>query len=276
METDLHEKNLERIGAFFIQLTLSLVMVKAVFIIFSLIGIAVNSYGQKKQPLTILKSTTDTLDIRYNNNLDSQSWILSSKKKIDVLPIQIDDNPIKVTFISSIDSISFHVNVGDKYDFIIVNGKEKYHTRIEGIRAYHTRRDDSLAYINYQCLKTDLLSVAERNRKYPFNKATRIELISFTDTGDVFPIPLPVKNGRLDHSKIVDRKILHTEKSINLPISYLMLEEHQCQISNIRSMSDRAVTNLETELFLLTPKNMCLLTSRSVLSVNSTDLVQDA
>lgn len=141
---------------------------------------------------------------------------------MDVLSVQIDDIPIKVTVISSIDSISFHVKLGDKYNFIIVKGEKQYKTRIEGIQADQTRKDDSLAHINFQCLKTDLLSVAERN------------------------------------------------------IYYLMLEEHQYQISNMGQMSDRAVMNLETGSFLWIPMNVYLLTLRSALNVNSTDLVQGA
>lgn len=173
-------------------------------------GVQPIAYSQKTRPVKMLKSTKDTLDVRYNDYLDELSWILSPKKKMDVLAVQIDDSPIKVTIISSIDSISFQVKLGDKYDFIIVKGEKHYKTRIEGIQAYQTRKDDSLAHVNLQCLKTDLLSVAERNKKYPFNKATRIELISFTDTGAILSIPLPVKDGRLDQSKIVDQKILHT------------------------------------------------------------------
>jgi len=55
----------------------------------------------------MLKSTNDTLDVRYNDYLDERSWILSSKKKMDVLAVQIDDTPIKITIISSIDSVYF-------------------------------------------------------------------------------------------------------------------------------------------------------------------------
>ncbi len=57
-----------------------------------LLSIAINVYGQKKQALPTLKSDKDTLDIRYNDYLDEQSWILSSKKKIDVLELCIRIN----------------------------------------------------------------------------------------------------------------------------------------------------------------------------------------
>jgi hypothetical protein len=123
-------------------------MVKTAFIIFFLIGIAVSSYGQNKQPLRILRTTKDTLDIRYNDYLDSLSWILSPRKKIDILPIEIDNTPVRVTFISDADSLSFNVKLGEKYDFIIANGSKNYPTRIEGIQAYQTSKDDSLANVN--------------------------------------------------------------------------------------------------------------------------------
>ena len=186
------------------------VMAKIALFIFCVFNLAANCCAQKKKPATILKSVSDTLHIRYDDYLDSLSWVVSSKKGTDILPIEIDENSIRITFISSIDSISFHVNVGDNYDFIITNGEKQYKTKIKGIKAYQTSEDDSLANINLQCLKTDLLSVAERNKKYPFNKAIRIELISFRDTSAQFFTPLPVKKGRLEDSKVPDRKVLDT------------------------------------------------------------------
>ncbi|WP_158544281.1 hypothetical protein [Pedobacter miscanthi] len=158
----------------------------------------------------MLKSANDTLDIRFDNYLSEKSWILSSKKKIDILPIEIDDQPTKVTFISAVDSISFTVKLGDRYDFIISRGKKNYHTRVEGRQALMTKKDDSLATVNLQCLKTNLLSTEQRNKQYPFNKAKRIELISFTDTASDFTIALPVKHYRLERSKIRDQKVLDT------------------------------------------------------------------
>lgn len=156
----------------------------------------------------MLKSANDTLDIRYNNYLEEKSWVLSSKKKIDILPIDIDIHPIRVTFISTTDSMSFTVKLGDRYDFIISNGKKKYHTRIEGRQALMTEKDDSLAMVNMQCLKTNAVSAEERRARYPFNKAKRIELISFADTASDLTIKLPVKNNRLNGSMIRDQKVL--------------------------------------------------------------------
>lgn len=175
-----------------------------------LLCIAINSYSQKRQILPVLRSTNDTLDVRYDNYLDEKSWILSSKKKIDILPIDIDDRPIKVTFISTIDSMSFTVKLGDKYDFIISSHGKNYRARIEGRQALMTKRGDSLAMVNLQCLKTNALSIEERNKQYPFNKAKRIELISFADFASGFTVALPVKNGRLNQSKIRDQVILNT------------------------------------------------------------------
>ncbi len=100
------------------------------------------------------------------------------------------------------------VKVGDQYDFLIFNGIKNYHTRVKGVPAYFTKKNDSLADVNFQCLKTDLLSVVERNKNYPFNKAKRIELISFNDPSSDFTIPLPVKKGKLDPSKVCEQKTL--------------------------------------------------------------------
>lgn len=174
---------------------------------------AINAYGQTSEKLPILKTNKDTIDIRYNDGyLAEQSWILSSKKKIDVLELPIEDQPIKVTFISAVDSISFVVKVGDQHDFFIFNGSKNYHTRIKGVPAYFTKKNDSLAELNIQCLKTDLFSVAARNKNYPFNKAKRIKLISYIDPTTDFSTPFPVKNGKLDQTKIREQKTLEVNQ----------------------------------------------------------------
>ncbi|WP_343531242.1 hypothetical protein [Pedobacter sp.] len=186
-------------------------MIKSIYLIL-LASITVNVYSQKKKALPILKSNKDTLDIRFDDYLDEQSWILSPKEKIDVLKLPIKDTPKKVTFISELDSISFTVKVGDTYDFFIFNGIKKYHTRIKGIPDYFTYKNDSLAEVNIQCLKTNLLSVAQRNKNYPFNKAKRIELISFIDPVTNFTTGLPAKNGKLDQAKIREQKTLNIDQ----------------------------------------------------------------
>ncbi len=171
---------------------------------------AIFSYSQSMKTLLKMKSDRDTLDIRYNNYLDERSWILSKKKKIDILKLPIEDST-KVTFISGIDSISFTVKVGEKYDFIISNSAKNFHTRVEGIKD-NSKRDDSLANLNFQCLRTNLLSVSERNKNYPFNKAFQIGLISFIDPITDFTTNLPVKNGRLESDKIREQRILNNEQ----------------------------------------------------------------
>lgn len=171
---------------------------------------AISSFCQSRQALPTMKSDRDTLDIRYDDNLNAQSWILSKRKKIDILKLPIEDS-VKVTFISRLDSISFIVKVGEKYDFFIFNGKKKFYTRIEGI-ADDSKRIDSLAELNFRCLKTNLLSVDQRNKNYPFNKAAQIGLISFIDTTTNFFTPIPVKNGKLDQAKVREKKILDSEQ----------------------------------------------------------------
>lgn len=168
------------------------------------------AYSQGKRPLPIVKSEKDTLDIRYNNYLDEKSWILSEKKKIDILNLPIDDSTV-VTFISGIDSISFTVKPGEKYDFLISKGAKTYYTRIQGTQD-HSRITDSLAEINFKCLKTNLLSVKQRGRNYPFNKAAKIELISFIDMVKNFTTPIPVKNKKLEQTKVREQRSLNDEQ----------------------------------------------------------------
>lgn len=168
------------------------------------------AFSQGKRPLPVMKSGKDTLDVRYKDYLDEKSWRLSTKKKIDVLNLQITDST-KVTFTSGIDSISFIVKPGGKYDFLISKGTKNYHTRIQGIQDY-TKRNDSLADVNYQCIKKNLLSVKERNKNYPFNKAAKIELISFIDTTTDFPTSIPVKNKKLEQAKVREQKIINDEQ----------------------------------------------------------------
>ncbi|KLT63873.1 hypothetical protein [Pedobacter sp. BMA] len=69
-------------------------MIRLVFIAL-LIFISGNLYCQKAPVLPVLKSVSDTLDIRYDDYLNEQSLVLSSKKKVDPLRIEIEKHSIK-------------------------------------------------------------------------------------------------------------------------------------------------------------------------------------
>jgi hypothetical membrane protein len=84
-----------------------------------MIGIAV--FGQDGLP--VIKATSDKVDIRVGNEYFAKGgWALDPNKKPDVFSIGSKwvYEEKKVTFTTNIDSISFDVKPGNKYNFIIV------------------------------------------------------------------------------------------------------------------------------------------------------------
>jgi hypothetical protein len=82
-----------------------------------------------------LDSTRPVVSVREGTRLRPDSWILAPEVKPDVYEALLPDgSPLDVTFISDVDSLTFHVEVGRQYDFAIVHGKDRCETRIVGVR----------------------------------------------------------------------------------------------------------------------------------------------
>ena len=86
-------------------------------------------FAQQKQKL-VLRSNTNKVSIKEGNSTYRDQWTLSPELKPDVFVA----NPIvktqEIVFFSEIDTLSFNVRVNERYDFVIVNGKDSAHTQI--------------------------------------------------------------------------------------------------------------------------------------------------
>jgi carboxyl-terminal processing protease len=81
--------------------------------------------------LPIIKATSDKVSIQDGDNLSKDSWTLAPAAKPDVYETTLTKGKTKkVTFITDLDKISFDVEVGKKYDFIIQNGNNLCYTQI--------------------------------------------------------------------------------------------------------------------------------------------------
>jgi hypothetical protein len=85
--------------------------------------------------LPVIKSNSDLVTIQDGENLKKDGWRLSPEARPDVYEAELPDGkPHKVTFTTDVESISFDVEVGRKYDFIIQKGDALCYTQIVGTR----------------------------------------------------------------------------------------------------------------------------------------------
>lgn len=99
--------------------------------------------AQAQDKLPVIKSNISTITIKDSKQLKKDYWTLSPDLKPDVYEADlIDGKPHKVTFITDVDSISFTVEEGKKYDFIIRRGEDLCHTQIVGRRFVPAARFD--------------------------------------------------------------------------------------------------------------------------------------
>lgn len=95
---------------------------------FTLITIALFTqiiFAQERLP--IIKATSKQVDIKEDNHLRKNAWVIAPEVNPDVFSTSAK----KVTFYTDIDSISFSVNPEEHYDFVILlNEKDSARTRI--------------------------------------------------------------------------------------------------------------------------------------------------
>jgi hypothetical protein len=85
--------------------------------------------------LPVIKSNVDLVTIQDGENLKKNGWRLAPEAKPDVYRAAlVNGKPHKVTFMTDVDSISFTVEEGKKYDFIIQKGDALCYTQIVGTR----------------------------------------------------------------------------------------------------------------------------------------------
>ena len=101
--------------------------------IVALVLLTVAATAQDKSP--VIKSTVSIISIQDGEVPKKNYWTLAPEAKPDVYEADlIDGKPHKVTFITDIDSISFMVEEGKKYDFIVQRGEDICYTQIVGKR----------------------------------------------------------------------------------------------------------------------------------------------
>src|SRR5688572_30548305 len=123
---DLGMGNLRRAGPLSARhMKLAIAFVLAVF--------AVSANAQEQ--LRIIKSTSSIVSIQDGDNYRHNIWRLVPEIKPDVYESQLKDGkPHRVTFITDLESISFWVELGKKYDFIIQRGDDLCYTQIIGVK----------------------------------------------------------------------------------------------------------------------------------------------
>ena len=86
-----------------------------------------------QENLPVIKSNVSMITIQDGAELKKDFWRLAPEARPDVYEAQlVGGKPHKVTFITDVDSISFTVEVGRKYDFIIQRGADLCYTQIAG------------------------------------------------------------------------------------------------------------------------------------------------
>jgi len=85
--------------------------------------------------LPVLKANSETVDVQDGERFLKGVWVIDRALALDVYDAQRTLREKRITFISDIDSISFDVEPGHNYDFIILfKGKDTCRTRISTMR----------------------------------------------------------------------------------------------------------------------------------------------
>ncbi|RYG03481.1 MAG: DUF2461 family protein, partial [Chitinophagaceae bacterium] len=94
--------------------------------------------GLQAQGKRILRADSIRISYRVGDVFRERSWTITPEAKPDQLDVKITDKPVRVEFISGIDSIGFTVRAGDIHDFYVVadGSKDTAFTRIKGYQYY--------------------------------------------------------------------------------------------------------------------------------------------
>lgn len=105
---------------------------KYITIIILALGQLAQAFGQKNT--TIISASSTKASTKAGNTFSKNEWTITPSLKPDIWEVTIPKGKkIKCSFFTDLDSISFMVEQGKNYDFIVVlNGKDSAHTRIAG------------------------------------------------------------------------------------------------------------------------------------------------
>lgn len=90
--------------------------------------------AQKKLP--VLRTDSSLITYRVGAEYHHNRWTISPTLHPDMLEVLVKEKPVPVSFISATDSITFMVEGGKNYDFLVLknNSKDSAYTRVKGIR----------------------------------------------------------------------------------------------------------------------------------------------
>lgn len=106
------------------------------FLLLVLILVFVNAAAAAQDRMPTIRSNVSVISIQDGDELRKNIWTLVPEAKPDVYEAQLTGGkPQRVTFITDVESISFMVHEGKKYDFIIQLGEQLCYTQIVGIKS---------------------------------------------------------------------------------------------------------------------------------------------
>ena len=100
------------------------------FVLIALLLVA-GEFAYAQSDLPIIRASSKNVDIRDGNHFRKGYWYIFPERRPDYYYVEIPEKSHTVTFTTDLDSISFNIDYGKKYDFIILlNGKDSCYTRI--------------------------------------------------------------------------------------------------------------------------------------------------
>ena len=90
--------------------------------------------GDSLSELPVIRASSRIVTVVDGNNRKENDWYVLPEANPDIYYVEIPRKRQKVTFQTDLDSISFDVEHGQHYDFIILlNDRDRCHTRISSI-----------------------------------------------------------------------------------------------------------------------------------------------
>lgn len=109
------------------------------FIIIFLFLFVVNAQDK----LSIIKSNVNVISIQDGNQLKKDWWTLTPDAKPDIYTTTVEKGKTKkITFITDVDKISFDVEAGKKYNFIVQKGDAMCYTQIVANEFFFWSKDE--------------------------------------------------------------------------------------------------------------------------------------
>jgi hypothetical protein len=115
-------------------------MARASFATFTLIVLSAAGappplHAQSARDVPVVRANSPVVNVRDGHNFRKGLWTIDPAAKLDVYYAQRSSRPKKVTFVTDVESISFDVEPGRDYDFVILlDGTRRCPTRISGLR----------------------------------------------------------------------------------------------------------------------------------------------